>query len=134
MKDHKATILAVNAAFEKGSVEDVLALCTPDIAWTMVGMGTWNGADTIRQNWAAMMGDSALPKISVDRIIVDEENGMGDGIVTTQRKDGSTMTVYYCDTYRFNSEGKITEMKSYCIDEKAFAHDTALTADASAAI
>ncbi len=131
MNNHKQTIRAVNTAFEKGSVEDVLALCTPDIAWTMVGMGTWSGADTIRKNWAFMMGDSNPPKIQEDRIIVDEAAGMCDGIVTTKRKDGSTMTVYYCDTYRFDTAGKITEMKSYCIDEKAaaaHANETALTA------
>ncbi len=129
MNNHKATIRAVNTAFEKGSVEDVLVLCTPDIAWTMVGMGTWHGADTIRKNWASMMGDSNPPKIEEDRIIVDEAAGMCDGVVTTKRKDGTTMTVYYCDTYRFNAEGKITELKSYCIDEKAaHAADTALTA------
>lgn len=119
MSNHKATIQAVNRAFEKGSVEDVLALCTPDIDWTMVGMGTWSGADTIRKNWASMMGDSALPNIAEDRILVDGDAGMCDGVVTTKRKDSSTMTVYYCDTYRFDADGKITEMKSYCIDEKS---------------
>lgn len=134
MNNHKATIRAVNAAFENGSVEEVLSLCTPDINWTMVGMGTWSGADTIRANWASMMGDSKPPKIAEDRILVDGDAGMCDGIVTTQRKDGSTMTVYYCDTYRFDADGKITEMKSYCIDEKAaaaHAAETALTAAAN---
>jgi len=131
MKDHKAIIRAVNAAFEKGSVEDVLILCTSDIDWTMVGMGTWSGADTIRKNWHQMMGDSNPPKIQEDRIIVDDNAGMCDGVVTTLRKDGSTMTVYYCDTYRFDSDGKITEMKSYCIDERPVPQETALTAEQS---
>jgi ketosteroid isomerase-like protein len=118
MTNHKATIQAVNAAFEKGSVEEFLTLCTPDVRWTMVGMGTWEGADTIRANWTSMMAGAALPVITEELILADGDAGMGRGIVTMQRKDGSEMTMYYCDVYRFSGE-KITELSSYCIEEKA---------------
>lgn len=132
MNNHKATIRAVNAAFQKGNVEEFLALCTPNVRWTMVGMGTWEGADTIRANWTSMMDGAALPLITEELIIAEGDSGMGRGIVTTTRKDGSEMLMYYCDVYRFEGE-KISDLDSYCIEQNAAPKAAAPSVDLAAA-
>ncbi len=109
------TIHAVNRAFEAGRIEDFLACCTPDIRWTMIGLGTWIGADAIR---AGMAGCSdRLPRIAVDQVFADEADGTADGTVLIPRADGSFATLLYCDVYRFR-DGKVAELKSYCIEQQ----------------
>jgi ketosteroid isomerase-like protein len=114
---HKETIIAVNRAFESGSVEDFLALCTPDVSWTMAGMGSWDGADTIREMWHGMMTGASLPRISVRNMIVEGSSAMGDGVVECTRADGSKQTMHYSDVYRFEGD-KIAALTSYCVEEK----------------
>lgn len=128
------TIHAVNRAFEEGKLEDFLARCTPDIRWTMIGMGTWAGADTIRTEWQRMMtcGAEGLPRISVDQVFADDADGAADGTVLVPKADGSYTTMHYCDVYRFR-DGKVAELKSYCIEQKQRESESAVPQKGAAA-
>lgn len=130
---HKTTIEAVNRAFSEGHIADFLALCTPDIRWSMAGMGTWEGAETIRKEWSELMSSNtdSLPSISVRKLITDEAGGMCDGTVETTKEDGSTRRMFFCDVYSF-SGSKVSEMVSYCLDDKLAAQSGESAAATSA--
>ena len=107
---NKAIVEKVNAAFARNSVEDFLALCAEDVAFTMVGTKTVTGKEPIRA-WMGSM-DMDPPVISVADTIAEGERVTSHGTMTMKNKEGIVEHFAYCDIYRL-SGGKVAELTAF---------------------
>jgi ketosteroid isomerase-like protein len=112
---NKAIIDKANEAFRKNDVEALLALCTEDFTWTMVGSPPAVGKAAVRK-WMGQ-GPSEPPQFTIDTTIADGDyvTCIGD---MTMPENGQNVPYAYCDVWRLEG-GKIAELKAFVIKTKA---------------
>lgn len=112
---NKAIIDKANEAFRKNDVEALLALCTEDFTWTMVGSPPAVGKAAVRK-WMGQ-GPSEPPQFTIDTTIADGDyvTCIGD---MTMPENGQTVPYAYCDVWRLKA-GKIAELKAFVIKTQA---------------
>jgi ketosteroid isomerase-like protein len=66
---NKAIIERANDTFRRADIEGLLALCTEDFTWTMVGAESMAGKAAIRE-WMGK-GPSQPPDFSIDTVIAE---------------------------------------------------------------
>jgi ketosteroid isomerase-like protein len=108
---NKAIIDKANQAFERNDVEGLLALCTEDFKWTMVGSPPAVGKAAVRE-WMAH-APPEMPKFTVDAVIADGDHVTCVGDMTMPEK-GEIVPYGYCDVWRLK-DGKIVELKAFVI-------------------
>src|SRR5215213_1435944 len=108
---NRAIIDKANEAFVKNDVEALLALCSEDFTWTMVGSESAVGKAAVRE-WMAK-APPGMPTFTVDTVIVDGDfvTCIGD---TTMPEKGKDVAYAYCDVWRL-AGGKIAELKAFVI-------------------
>ena len=108
---NKAIIDKANDAFRKNDVEALLALCSDDFTWTMVGGPPAVGKAAVRK-WMAQ-GPSEAPKFTIDTVIAEGDyvTCIGD---MTMPENGQNVPYAYCDVWRLRG-GKIAELKAFVI-------------------
>ena len=111
---NKAIIDKANKAFEHNNVEELLALCTEDFRWTMVGSPPAVGKAAVRE-WMAK-APPEMPKFTVDAVIADGDyvTCVGD---MTMPENGEDVPYAYCDVWRLKGD-KIVELKAFVIKTK----------------
>ena len=109
--NNKAIIEKANQAFERNDVEGLLALCTEDFTWTMVGSPPAVGTAAVRE-WMAK-APPEMPKFTVDTVIADGDHVTCIGDMTMPEK-GEDVPYAYCDVWRLTG-GKIAELKAFVI-------------------
>jgi ketosteroid isomerase-like protein len=83
----------------------------------MVGEKASKGKAAIRE-FLAQMKDMEPPKFTVDQIIAEGDSVACCGDMTMKDKEGKVGKYSYCDVYRFTSDGKITELRSFVVTQK----------------
>ncbi|MEO6212982.1 MAG: nuclear transport factor 2 family protein [Vicinamibacterales bacterium] len=112
---NKAIIEKANDTFRRSDVEGLLALCTDDFTWTMVGAEPVTGKAAIRE-WMGK-GPSEPPKFSIDTVIAEGDFVTCIGDMTMAEK-GEVVPYGYCDVWRLAGD-KIAELKTYVIKTKS---------------
>jgi len=97
--DHKATIEAVNAAFNAGNMDAFFELCTDDIEMGTVGKPLSRGKDVLRKE----MDDDSWhpPVIQVTGIVIDGDRAVCHGTMEMNKKSGEEHNYAYADCYTF---------------------------------
>ena len=108
---NKVIIEKVNAAFARNDVETLLAHCTDDFEWTMVGSEGVRGKDAVRK-WMASAPPEA-PKFTVDTVVAEGDYVTCIGDMTMNEK-GTVVPYSYCDVWRFRGD-KIAELRAFVI-------------------
>jgi uncharacterized protein (TIGR02246 family) len=108
---NKAIIDKANEAFRKNDVEALLALCTEDFTWTMIGSPPAVGKDAVRK-WMAQAPPEP-PQFTIDTVIADGDYVTCIGDMTMAEK-GENVPYAYCDVWRLKG-GKIAELKAFVI-------------------
>jgi ketosteroid isomerase-like protein len=108
---NKAIIDKANKAFEQNDVEALLALCTEDFTWTMVGSPAAVGKAAVRE-WMAK-APPEMPQFTVDTVIADGDyvTCVGD---MTMPENGEDVPYAYCDVWRLAGD-RIAELKAFVI-------------------
>jgi ketosteroid isomerase-like protein len=108
---NKVIIEKANEAFRKNDVEALLALCTEDFTWTMVGSAPAVGKAAVRE-WMGQ-GPSEPPKFTIDTVIADGDyvTCIGD---MTMPENGVNVPYAYCDVWRLQGD-RITELRAFVI-------------------
>lgn len=108
---NKAIIEKANAAFTNNDIEALLALCTEDFTWTMVGSPPAVGKPSIRE----FMGQAPPepPKFTVDSVVAEGDHVVCIGNMTMAEK-GETVPYSYCDVWRLEGD-RIAELKAFVI-------------------
>ena len=99
-------------AFEKGDAELAVALFAPDATVEdPVGTPLKRGHDEIRAFYAASMATGAKLKLEGPIRCATDYAAFAFRVQLTL--DGKLVTVDVIDTFRFNEDGKVIEMKAY---------------------
>ena len=112
---NKALIGKANEAFRNNDIEALLALCTEDFSWTMVGGATASGKASVRE-WMKE-GPSTPPKFTIDTVIAEDDFVTCIGDMTMDGKDG-TEPYAYCDVWRIEGD-EIAELRAFVIKTPA---------------
>lgn len=104
-----------NAAFTRNDVEGLLALCTDDFEWTMVGYPTARGKDEVRK-WMAQ-APSEPPRFSVDTTVAEGDHVVCIGDMT-MTENGTPVDYSYCDVWRLSGD-RIAALKAFVVKKKA---------------
>ena len=100
------------AAFDAGDPEAVMALFAPDATVEdPVGTPVKRGHDEIRAFYAASMQTGA--KLVLDGPIRLAQDHAAFAFQVRLTLEGKDVTVDVIDIFRFNNDGKVTEMKAY---------------------
>lgn len=112
MSAHNKTIIAkANEAFEHNNVEELLALCTEDFSWTMVGSPPAIGKPAVRE-WMTK-APPGMPKFTVDAMIAEGDYVTCVGNMTMPEK-GEVTPYAYCDVWRLKGD-RIAELRAFVI-------------------
>lgn len=109
--NNRAIIDKANEAFARNDVEGLLALCSDDFSWTMVGSEPAVGKAAVRE-WMAK-APPEMPKFTIDTVIADGDFVTCVGDMTMPEK-GNDVLYAYCDVWRLEG-GKIVELKAFVI-------------------
>jgi ketosteroid isomerase-like protein len=109
--NNKAIIEKANEAFARNDVEALLALCTENFTWTMVGSAPAVGKAAVRE-WMTQ-APPETPQFSIDTVIADGDyvTCIGD---MTMPENGENVPYAYCDVWRLEG-GKIAELRAFVI-------------------
>jgi uncharacterized protein len=111
--NRKSVIQRINEAFGENNLEQVLAFCTEDFTWTMVGDTTVRGKDAIRK-WMASMNPQP-PQFTIHQTVAEDDFVITRGDMTMQQKEGGPKIPYtFCDIYRFVGD-KVAELTAFVI-------------------
>ena len=108
---NRAIVDKANKAFARNDVEGLLALCSDDFSWTMVGSEPAVGKAAVRE-WMAK-APPEMPKFTIDTVIADGDFVTCVGDMTMPEK-GNDVPYAYCDVWRLEG-GKIVELKAFVI-------------------
>ncbi|MEO5898466.1 MAG: nuclear transport factor 2 family protein [Vicinamibacterales bacterium] len=108
---NKAIIARANETFRHGDVEGLLALCTDDFTWMIVGAETFTGKAAIRE-WMAK-GPAEPPTFSIDTVIAEGDFVTCIGDMTMNEK-GEDVPYAYCDVWRLAGD-RIAELRTYVV-------------------
>jgi steroid delta-isomerase len=99
-------------AFDKGDPEAVVALFAPDaIVEDPIGTPPKVGHDAIREFYAASMQTGAKLRLEGPIRLATEYAAFAFRVELTM--EGKSLTVDVIDTFKFNADGKVTEMRAY---------------------
>lgn len=115
-ESNKKIIKDVNAAFEQNNPEVFLDHCSQDVKWFMAGDETRTGKQAI-SDFVKNTGDMKIEKLTIDKIIADENSAAAYGEMTMDEK-GTKTNYSYCDVYTFAAD-QITELRSFVVKQKS---------------
>ena len=111
---NRAIIDKANEAFTRNDVEGLLALCTEDFTWTMIGSPPAIGKAAVRE-WMAQ-APPEMPQFSVDTVIAEGDYVACIGDMTMPER-GERVPYSYCDVWRLQGD-RIAELKAFVIKTK----------------
>jgi steroid delta-isomerase len=99
-------------AFDKGDPEAVVALFAADaIVEDPIGTPPKVGQDAIREFYIASMQTGAKLRLEGPIRLATEYAAFAFRVELTM--EGKSLTVDVIDTFKFNADGKVTEMRAY---------------------
>ncbi len=109
---HTATVRALIAAWEKRSIDDILATMTPNVRYLNVGMPEMVGHEQIRAGLAGFLGASTRVNWTVHHIAETS-----NGTVLTERTDvfemgPKTVSIPVMGVFEFDGD-KISAWRDY---------------------
>ena len=110
---NKHIVKEINNAFAKGDPETFLSHCDDNVSWTMVGEKANRGKAAIR-NWIASMKDTEPPKLTLSKLIADDNAVVCSGDMLMKNKDGLAEENTFCDLYEFRGD-KIVDLQSFVV-------------------
>jgi uncharacterized protein len=111
--NRKEIVQQINEAFAENNLENVLAFCTDDLTWTMVGDTTVRGKDAIRK-WMASMNPQP-PQFTIQHTVAEGDFVITRGDMMMQaKKNGPSFPYTFCDIYRFRGD-KVAELTAFVI-------------------
>jgi ketosteroid isomerase-like protein len=109
--ENKATVQAYMEAYARWDHAAVLACLTDDVEWYIPGALTFQGKEAFDGEIEGK-GNAGPPRISVDRLIEEDDVVVAEGQVVAPRIDGTTVQLVFCDVFFFRG-GKISKLTSY---------------------
>ncbi|MGE3984475.1 MAG: nuclear transport factor 2 family protein [Dehalococcoidia bacterium] len=110
---NKETVQIYMEAYARWDHATILGCLTDDVEWYIPGALTLNGKDAFDAEIEGR-GNAGPPRISVDRMIEEDDVVVAEGQVVAARTDGSEVKLVFCDIF-FMRGGKISKLTSYLV-------------------
>ena len=116
MTANKRTVDAYMEGFRRTDRAQILSCLTEDVRWHIPGAFSLEGKDAFNRH---IVDDNFVeaPDISVTRMTEENDVVVAEGSVRTERKDGSVMTLVFCDVFEMRA-GKVARLTSYLMETK----------------
>jgi ketosteroid isomerase-like protein len=114
LSPNKQTIQTYMHAFARSDHAEVLSCLTEDVEWIVPGAFHIKGKDAFDNEIEndAFIGS---PKISVTRLVEEDDIVVAEGIVQSAKKDGGMLNAVFCDVFVMDN-AKIRRLTSYLMD------------------
>jgi uncharacterized protein len=117
MLTNKEIIRKVNEAFAADDTEGILFHVADDVRWEVAGFSIAVGKEAFRKEIHNEAFEGA-PIITIKNEIAEGDYVAVEGTVLATLKGGTKIPLLFHNTYRLE-DGKIKEMTSYVVPEKA---------------
>ena len=102
--------------FRRSDHEQILSCLTDDVEWEIPGAFHARGKTAFDEQ-IENDGFVGSPAITVTRLIEDADVVVAEGLVRTQRKDGTFLNLSFCDVFEMRG-GQICRLISYLVETK----------------
>jgi len=102
--------------FRRTDHEQILSCLTDDVEWEIPGVFHARGKESFDKQ-IEDAGFVGSPAITVTRLTEEDGVVVAEGSVRTQRKDGTTLHLAFCDVFEMQG-GKIRRLISYLMETK----------------
>jgi ketosteroid isomerase-like protein len=114
LSPNKQTIQTYMHAFARSDHAEVLSCLTDDVEWVIPGAFHIKGKDAFDKE---IENDTFVgsPKISVTRLVEEDDIVVAEGIVQSAKKDGGMLNAVFCDVFVMHN-AKIRRLTSYLME------------------
>jgi uncharacterized protein len=116
MTDNKKLVDRYMDGFRRSDHEQILSCLTEDVEWEIPGAFHVRGKEAFDTH-IEDEGFVGRPHITVTRLIEDDAVVVAEGSVRTQRADGTSLNLAFCDVFEMEG-GKIRRLISYLMETK----------------
>lgn len=116
MTKNKKTVDTYMCAFGRSDHEQILSCLTDDVEWEIPGVFHARGREAF-DKYIENDGFVGSPAITVTRLMEEDDVVVAEGVVRTQRKDGTFLNLAFCDVFEMYG-GKIRRLISYLMETK----------------
>lgn len=119
MTKNKETVTAYMDGFGRMDRELILSCLADDVEWIIPGMFHTVG----KEAFAGHIVDEGFsretaPKITVDRLIEEDDKVVAEGSVVAPKDDGTFLNIVFCDVFDMHA-GKIKKLVSYLVEVRS---------------
>src|SRR4051812_44721241 len=116
MTENRQTVHGYMEGFRRSDHARILACLTEDVEWEIPGMFHVRGKEAFDREIEndAFVGS---PRISVTRLIEENDIVIAEGSVQAQKKEGGLLNLRFCDVF-IMQQGKIRQLISYLMEIK----------------
>ena len=111
MTRNKITVELYMDGFRRTDRAQILSCLTQDVEWLIPGAFNVRGQDEFARH-IVDEGFVGSPAISVTRLVEENDVVVAEGLVQTQRTDGTVLNLAFCDVFEMQ-ESKIRRLISY---------------------
>ena len=114
MTENKRTVETYMEGFRRTDRASILSCLADDVEWRIPGAFSIRGKDAFN---AHIVDDNFVeaPQITVTRMTEEDDVVVAEGSVRTERKDGTVMTLVFCDVFEMRA-GKVARLTSYLME------------------
>ena len=102
--------------FRRGDHEQVLSCLTDDVEWEIPGAFHVRGKEAFERH-IQDEGFVGSPAVTVTRLTEEDEVVVAEGLVRTQRTDGTFLDLVFCDVFEMQG-GNIRRLISYLMETR----------------
>lgn len=102
--------------FRKSDHAQILSCLTEDVEWEIPGLFRVRGKEAF-DGQIESEDFVGSPAITITRVVEADDVVVTEGAVRTQRKDGTMLTLAFCDVFEMTG-GKIRRLVSYLMEIK----------------
>ena len=116
MTQNKSTVNRYMDAFRRSDHEQILSCLTDDVEWEIPGAFHARGKEAFDRH-IENDGFVGSPAITVTRLTEEGDVVVAEGVVRTQRKDGTFLNLAFCDVFEMSGD-RIRRLISYLMETK----------------
>lgn len=116
MTDNKRTVQRYMDGFRETDREKILSCLSDDVEWEIPGLFRSRGRDAFNDH-IVDPGFAGNPVINVTRVIEENDVVVAEGTVLTQREDGTSLPLAFCDVFELEN-GTIWRLTSYLMETR----------------
>jgi uncharacterized protein len=113
----KQAVRAYIDGFRTGDHQAILSLLTDDVTWEIPGFFDISGKDAF-DNQIENDAFEGHPKLTIHRLVEEEDVVVAVGAVEAARKDGGILSAVFADVFYFEGD-RIRRLETYQMEKKS---------------